>query len=160
LGYETVLHFARSNASRIIIASRNLEKCQTAARKVYSDVPSYRGKVDVLQLDLSSFDSVKSFCKELNDDKDRLDYVIANAGVSKAAFKKTGDGYEETMQVNGLSTALMGLLLLPKLEETAGREVPAGSKGLKPTMVIVASEGECKSSIPVSYTRERMEKHC
>lgn len=142
IGYEAVLHFARSSASRIIIASRNLSKCQTAAEKVYSDVPSYRGRVDVMELDLASFASVIAFCNKVNEDKGRLDIVLANAGMSKLAFAKTKDGYEEIMQVNGLSTALMAVLLLPKLEQTAGMGVPQTSKGMKPTISLVASEGE------------------
>lgn len=100
-----------------------------------------------MELDLSSFDNTIGFCKAVNEDEGRLDFIVANAGVSKMAYKQTGDGYEEVLQVNGLSTALMGLLLLPKLEKTAGLAVPEGSKGLKPTLTVVASEG--KSLIPI-----------
>lgn len=71
-----------------------------------------------------------------------MDFVIANAGVDNSSFKKTGEGYEETIQINGIATALMSLLLLPKMEETAGKDVPMESKGLKPTLVVVGSEGE------------------
>jgi NAD(P)-dependent dehydrogenase (short-subunit alcohol dehydrogenase family) len=94
-----------------------------------------------MQLDLSSFDSITSFCDKVRADKGRLDIVCANAGIMKAKFGKTADGHEATMQVNGLGTGLMALLLLPKLEETADLPEPEGSKGIKPSMCIVASEG-------------------
>lgn len=142
LGYAAVLHFARSNASRIIITSRSLQRAQAAAEQVHKDVPSYRGIVDVMRLDLASWSSTIAFCKALNSDPGRLDIIVANAGVKTDTYQQTADGYEGALQINGLATALMCLLCLPKLGETAGMEVPAGSKGMKPTLTIVASDGE------------------
>lgn len=119
-----------------------MKKIEAAIEQVYRDVPSYRGKIEAMQLDLSSFDSTIKFCEKVRADKGRLDIVLANAGVLKAQYTQTSDGHEEVMQVNGLSTGLMALLLLPKLEETADLPVPEGSKGIKPSMCVVASEGE------------------
>jgi NAD(P)-dependent dehydrogenase (short-subunit alcohol dehydrogenase family) len=142
LGYETVLHFARNNASRIIIASRNGQKCQAAAEQVYRDVPTYRGKVDVKLVDLASFQSIIDFASGLEAEQSRLDFVVANAGVIKAKYGSTKDGYEEVLQVNGLSTGLMSLLLLPILAATAKLPVPTATKNLKPALCVVASDGE------------------
>ena len=142
LGFETVLHFARNNASRIIIASRNREKCEAAAQKVYAEVPSYRGKVDVMIVDFKSFKSVIEFCDAVKKDEDRLDVVVANAGILTTKYQTTADGWEEVLQVNDLSTGLMSLLLFPKLVKTGKRAVPSGSPDLKPHLTIVASEGE------------------
>lgn len=116
--------------------------------QVYRDVPNYRGKIDAMELDLSSFSSVISFCEKVQADPGRLDIVLANAGIMKAKYSQTMDGHEATMQVNGLSTGLMALLLLPKLEETAGLPGPKGSEGVKPSMCIVSSEGESPSLLP------------
>ncbi|WRT66633.1 uncharacterized protein IL334_003592 [Kwoniella shivajii] len=140
LGYASVLHYARSNASRIIIASRDLKRIQTSIEQVYRDVPTYKGKIDAMQVDLSSFDSVRTFCESVKADSGRLDIVLANAGIMNAKYAQTGDGYERVLQVNGLATGLMAVLLLPKLEETASLPVPEASKGMKPSITIVASD--------------------
>ncbi|KAK8849438.1 hypothetical protein IAR55_004770 [Kwoniella newhampshirensis] len=140
LGYAAVLHYARSTASRIIIASRDTKRISAAIAQVYRDVPSYRGRIDAMELDLSSFESVRAFCKAVRADPGRLDIVVANAGIMRAEYTKTADGYESVLQVNGLATGLMALLLLPKLEQTAALPVPAGSEELKPSMSIVASD--------------------
>lgn len=95
-----------------------------------------------MQLDLSSFDSIKQFAKDLREDKGRLDFVVANAGVMKVKYEQTKDGYEQTLQVNGIGTGLMSVLVLPKLEETAGMDIPEKSRGIKPSLCVVASEGE------------------
>jgi retinol dehydrogenase-12 len=123
-----------------------MSKIESAIEQVYKDVPSYRGKIDGMQLDLSSFDNTIKFCEKVRADKGRLDIVLANAGVYKAQYTQTVDGHEEVMQVNGLSTGLMATLLLPKLEETADLPAPEASKGMKPSMCIVASEGEYLTS--------------
>jgi retinol dehydrogenase-12 len=143
LGYANVVHFAKANASRIIIASRDITRIQKAITQVYKDVPSYRGSIEAMQLDLADFDNVRAFAKAINDDeRGRLDVVVANAGIMKAKFSTTKDGHESVMQVNGLATGLMAVLLLPKLEKTAGMPAPEKSKGMKPSMTIVASDGE------------------
>jgi retinol dehydrogenase-12 len=142
LGYASVVHYARNNASRIIIASRSIKRIETAIEQVYRDVPNYRGQIDAMELDLSSFSSVASFCEKVRQDKGRLDIVLANAGIMGAKYTQTLDGHEEVIQVNGLSTGLMALLLLPKLEETADLPRPEGSEAVKPSMCIVSSEGE------------------
>jgi retinol dehydrogenase-12 len=103
-----------------------------------------------MQVDLSSFKSVIAFAEQVNADPDRLDIVVANAGVAPAKFVKTADGHEETIQVNGLSTGLMSMLLLPKLAATADKPAPSGSN-LKPTLCLVASEGE--SCIPFQSSK-------
>jgi NAD(P)-dependent dehydrogenase (short-subunit alcohol dehydrogenase family) len=142
-----VLHLARHNASRIIIASRNRAASETKAREAHAAVPSFRGVIDVEELDLGSFASVIAFCKRINSDSGRLDVVLANAGLSRVAFKQTYDGYEQVLQVNVLSTGLLALLLLPKLEATARMGQPDGAPApLKPHLTIVSSEGEPAST--------------
>lgn len=146
LGYETVLHLARHNASRIIIASRNRAASESKAREAHAAVPSFRGVIDIEELDLGNFASVIAFSKRITSDPRRLDVVLANAGLSRVAFKQTDDGYEQVLQVNVLSTGLLALLLLPKLEATARMGEPDGAPApLKPHLTIVSSEGESRS---------------
>lgn len=143
LGFEAALHFARLNASTIVFAVRNPDKAKAYTEKLYKQVPSFRGEVKTLALDLSSFESVRSFAKELETAVPRLDFAVLNAGVFNTKHTMTKEGWLADIQVNVLSTGLLGLLLLPKLQATAKLPQPAGATPavLKPQLHIVASEG-------------------
>jgi len=56
--------------------------------------------------------------KVLNDIPSPIGYIVLCAGIVCGARRITGDGIEETLQVNALSQALLLDLLLPKLESS------------------------------------------
>lgn len=62
---------------------------------------------------MSTFAGVKSFVDALQADFKAIDIVLLNAGVYKMTYEQSPDGWEETLQVNTLSTILLGQLLLP-----------------------------------------------
>ncbi|BGP39461.1 hypothetical protein JCM10450v2_003425 [Rhodotorula kratochvilovae] len=142
LGFAAAQHFARLNASTIIFAVRNPDKAKGYVEQLYKDVPSFRGEVKTLALDLSSFASVRQFIKEVDGAVPRLDFALLNAGVANAEHVETADGWLQDIQVNDLSTGLLALLLLPKLQATSKLPQPAGAEPahLKPQLHIVASE--------------------
>lgn len=110
---------AKFNASTLILACRNVQKGETAKRAILDHAgPSSKTTIEVWQVDLDSFDSVKSFAARINTQLTRLDGLIANAGVSLEEFSLC-EGYERTVTVNVISTFLLALLVLPKLNETA-----------------------------------------
>lgn len=55
--------------------------------------------MDALQLDLSSFKSVRYFVDEFNKKYNSLDILVNNAGLDKST-KMTEDGNSEVFQVN------------------------------------------------------------
>jgi NAD(P)-dependent dehydrogenase (short-subunit alcohol dehydrogenase family) len=61
--------------------------------------------------------STASFASTLISSVKSIDYVLLNAGLRNTEHHLSGDGFEETLQVNLLSTALLGILLLPWLKE-------------------------------------------
>ncbi|TNY23008.1 hypothetical protein DMC30DRAFT_414608 [Rhodotorula diobovata] len=142
LGYAAAQHFARLNTSTIVFAVRNPTKAKSYVEQLYKDVPTYRGEVKTLALDLTSFASVRSFVKELDAAVPRLDFALLNAGVINMEHVETEDGWLADIQVNVLSTGLLALLLLPKLNATAKLPQPTGGEpaDLKPQLHIVASE--------------------
>ena len=73
--------------------------------------------VDVWHLDLASYESVKQFAKKA-EGLDRLDVVMENAGISIRKWTKMEDD-EANITTNVVSTFLLGLLVLPKMRETA-----------------------------------------
>ncbi|KAI1383975.1 putative short-chain dehydrogenase/reductase family protein [Hypoxylon trugodes] len=119
LGYETSKHLVNCRAKKVIMAVRNLEAGETAKAEIES-ATNNRGIAEVWSLDLSSFDSVKSFAKRVNSQLDRIDAVIENASVAHDRWS-TVEGYEASTTINILSTFLLAVLVLPKLTEVAKR---------------------------------------
>lgn len=90
--------------------------------------------MDVWQVDLGSFQSVKEFCHRADAELDRLDVVIENAGIAIGTYVEADGGFESTIAVNVVSTFLMALLLLPTMRRTAMRF------NIEPKLVIVSSD--------------------
>ena len=131
LGLETVAHYVRLNASSVILTSRNVDNGERAKAEIEARY-SRQGVISVWQLDMSRFANVESFAKRVEAELPRLDMAVLNAGVHTAKYTKSPEGWEETLQVNTLSTSLLAILLLPKLEK-------AKSSTSMPHMHIVGS---------------------
>ncbi|KAI2470635.1 short chain dehydrogenase [Annulohypoxylon bovei var. microspora] len=116
LGLETARHFVRLKSEKVILGCRDLSKGEVAKKDIESS-EGRLGVVEVWELDLGSFDSVKSFCHRA-EELDRLDIVVENAGLSSKNYEVL-EGYERQVTVNVISTFLMGLMLLPKLRKSA-----------------------------------------
>lgn len=143
LGKEAARHFSRLGAEKIILAVRNLEKGAAAAEDIVRSTRhvNEKGTVEVWKLDMSSYASVEQFCKRAETELPRIDIFIANAGVAPVKFSRV-EGEEEMITVNVISTFLLALLMMPKLEETARKF------GVKPTMTITSSEVHGHTTFP------------
>ncbi|KAJ3018769.1 hypothetical protein HKX48_002636 [Thoreauomyces humboldtii] len=143
LGLEAARHVARLNCAKLIIACRTVSKGETA-RKEIEDAFAGKSetKVEVWQLDLGSYDSVKSFGKRVCA-LDRLDAIVENAGISTRNFALV-EGHESTITTNVVSTFLLALLVLPKLRETAR------TFGVVPRLTIVSSDVHFFTTFPES----------
>ncbi|GAA5970388.1 hypothetical protein JCM8115_004542 [Rhodotorula mucilaginosa] len=142
LGYKTAQHFARLGVSTLILPVRFLKKGEKFAQQLHKDVPSFRGDIKLLELDLNRFATIQKLVHELETSVDRLDFAILNAGCIRNKYTLTPDGYEETTQVNVLATGLLAVLLLPLLGKTAKLPKPADAvpASRKPQLEIVSSE--------------------
>jgi len=67
---------------------------------------------------MADYSSVKSFSQKVVNDLQRVDAVLANAGISTNQFA-LAEGLEQTLTVNVVSTFLLSRLCLPALERTA-----------------------------------------
>ncbi|KAI0344674.1 NAD(P)-binding protein [Trametopsis cervina] len=116
IGFETALHFARipKPPTRIVMACRSEEKGRDAAALIQKET-GFLPEVRVV--DLSDFQTVIAFAKGLEDVP--LDIVVANAGVRLVEYQVSKDGWEQSLQINHLSTALLSFLLLPNLARAA-----------------------------------------
>ncbi|KAK5110276.1 hypothetical protein LTR62_006129 [Meristemomyces frigidus] len=139
LGKETVRHFVRLNAEKVIIACRSIEKGE-AAKQDIERISGRHGVVEVWKLDLQDYDSVKAFAQKAQGLR-RLDIVIENAGINTFKYVSAA-GNESTITVNVVSTFLLALLLLPKLQESG--KITATT----PTLTIVSSEVHFLTALP------------
>lgn len=125
LGLEAASQLLSFKLSQLILAVRSSQKGEAAATQLRLQYPN--AKLEVWALDMSSYDSIRTFARCVENDLSRLDMVVLNAGVRKLSFgKDRGTGHEETIQINYLSTVLLSILLLPSLKsksppELAGR---------------------------------------
>jgi len=135
LGYEAAYKFASLGASHLIIAVRDVRKGEVAKSRLEERLGplSKTCLLEVWQLDLSDYDSVKSFAKRVDSELEQLDVAVLNAGVFNLRFGQSHYDWENDLQVNTLSTTLLALLLLPKLKETAR------TTGRTPTLELVSS---------------------
>lgn len=119
LGLEAARHLVRLNAARVILAVRNTAKGE-AARASIEQSTGRTGVVEVWELDLARYASVRAFAARAARELPRLDAVVANAALLTQRFAVAEDN-EATITVNVVSTFLLALLLLPQLRESSER---------------------------------------
>jgi NAD(P)-dependent dehydrogenase (short-subunit alcohol dehydrogenase family) len=138
LGFEASIKFLRQGVSSLIIGSRDHERGKKAKERLERLTGRSSGVIQVWPLDMSSFQSVAEFASRVNREVPTLDVAILNAGVMHRAYTLSQDGWEDTLQVNTLSTALLALLLLPKLQQSLP-VLSSPSSASTPHLVIVSS---------------------
>ncbi|KAF3402133.1 Short chain dehydrogenase yanD [Talaromyces pinophilus] len=131
LGYHAALHLLSLKLSHLILAVRSLDKGKSAANQLQARYPA--AKIHVWHLEMTSYESIRAFCRQVETDLPRLDITILNAGIVKGHFKKCSTGHEESIQVNYLSTFLLAILMLPLSKSKA----PTG----KPGRLTIVSSG-------------------
>ncbi len=146
LGLEAARHISRLNASLVILGVRNLSKGAAAKESILESTNQPSRSIEVWELDLSSFDSVKAFAAKANQLR-RLDGILENAGIMTKNFKLV-EGYESTITVNVISTFLLALLILPKLKESASKF------NIQPRLSIVASDVHFLVKFPERYSED------
>eukprot|EP00871_Galdieria_phlegrea_P002483 jgi/Galph1/3235/GphlegSOOS_G1913.1 len=119
IGKETARYFFESGAT-IILACRNMKSGEQVIEELCdSDIQSTKRLV-VLELDLSSTNSVRSFVRKFESLQVPLHYLILNAGVMGGPLAFTQDGVELHFGVNHLGHFMLTMLLMDKISETSG----------------------------------------
>ena len=125
LGLETTRALAKAGA-RVVMATRNAAKTEAAAARVRRAVPG--AVLEQVTLDLADLSSVAHAAAVIADRHDRVDRVIANAGLMATPLQRTVDGFEMQIGVNHLGHSAFVAGLLPTLG------------GDDPRIVVVSSE--------------------
>lgn len=124
LGKEATRVLAGKGA-KVIMAVRNTEKGDHVAKEIKNQFQA--AELVVMNLDLASMKSVKSFADKFASQYKRLDILINNAGVMMSPFSRTEDGFEIQMGTNHLGHFALTGHLMPLLRKTKGSRIVATS---------------------------------
>ncbi|XP_019782919.1 retinol dehydrogenase 13 isoform X1 [Tursiops truncatus] len=140
IGKQTALELARRGGT-IILACRDLEKCEAAAKEIRGETLNHR--VNARHLDLASLKSIREFAAKISEagciitpvtegeteshicphpclpEEERVHILINNAAVMRCPHWTTEDGFEMQLGVNYLGHFLLTNLLLDKLKASA-----------------------------------------
>ncbi len=114
IGLETTRLLAARGA-RVLVPVRSEAKARQA-------LASLEG-VETVPLDLADRSTVRSFADALLERFDRLDLLIANAGVMACPLSRVGPGWELQFAVNHLGHFALAQALMPLLMRTEGARV-------------------------------------
>lgn len=120
IGYETALAIAREGAD-LIVVSRNPEKGEAAVEKIKKETGNQQ--VELLQIDMSSQQSIRAGAEAIRKKWDRLDVLVNNAGTWFSKRVLTEDGIETQFAVNHLAYFLFTRQLLPLLRKATESRV-------------------------------------
>ncbi|KAM9977908.1 hypothetical protein ACTFIR_011785 [Dictyostelium discoideum] len=144
IGLLVINHLVREKCEnyKFILPVRNLEKGELLKKQL----KEINEKVDItlMEMDLSSFESIRNFVKNFNQlNLPHLDILVNNAGIMQPRFIKTVDGFESTIGVNHLGTSLLTLLLLKNFKNSSNYENSNGASSNNEdvgNIVILSSE--------------------
>ncbi|MEO6922746.1 MAG: oxidoreductase [Bryocella sp.] len=126
IGYWTAVELARHGAS-VLLGCRNPQKGLAALDRLRAEVPG--AQTQVVELDMASLDSIRSFASSFVASGAALDLLVNNAGVMAIKDRQlTTDGFERQFGTNHLGHfALTGLLIPALLRAPAPRVVTVAS---------------------------------
>jgi len=111
---------ARRHAT-VILLSRERKRAEKEARAI--SAKAQNAKTDVMEIDLSSQESIRSFVVDFTSHYDRLHVLVNAAGVLMFERRLTEDEIEMTVAVDYLGHFLLTNLLLPVLSRSAPSRV-------------------------------------
>ncbi|MGW0886021.1 SDR family NAD(P)-dependent oxidoreductase [Streptomyces sp. NPDC002671] len=118
LGLETTRGLVAAGA-RVIVPARR----PGLARAALADVDG----CDVIPMDLADLDSVRAATAQINDSIDRLDLLMAVAGVMATPERRVGPGWEGQLAVNHFGHVTLACELYPLLAAASGARVVVNS---------------------------------
>ncbi|GAB1315623.1 Short-chain dehydrogenase/reductase tropG [Madurella fahalii] len=140
--------FARREVDTLVLV--DVKDCTGVKEQIESELRSEGNekkvpRILVWKVDMMSFKGCLELAKRLRE-LDYLDHALLTAGILSFDRKESPDGWETSIQINFLSTALIALLLLPALKSSPGNPNP-------PVLTFVTSFGVYPSSFTMSVPK-------
>ncbi|KAM0429274.1 hypothetical protein ACHAPT_006488 [Fusarium lateritium] len=114
VGIETARAIHATGAS-VFLGVRDLVKGQQAIEYIKASDPENKAPLELIEISLDSFDSVRKGAEALLAKSKELNILILNAGVMYTPEGRTVDGFETQFGVNHLGHFLLFQLLKPAL---------------------------------------------
>jgi retinol dehydrogenase-12 len=142
IGKETARVLAQHSPATLWVGARNVTSGNQAVSEI-QDLASAKTLVKLLEMDLTSFASVKRAADRVKASSDRLDVLILNAGMMGGEPTTTPGGYEKNFGTNHMGHALLLKLLTPLLQNAVDKPI-----GTEPRIVILSSRGHTSGQLP------------
>lgn len=97
LGAESIKQLAAHNPARIYLCARTRSTAESTVSSILSSLPAEKKQanlIEILELDLGDFNSVKKCADEFLRREKRLDILLLNAGIAFEGADLTKSGYE------------------------------------------------------------------
>ena len=121
IGYQAAADLARHGA-HVLLGVRNPAKGQDALGRLRREVPG--ASAEVVELDVASLQSIRSFAEVFLRREQALDVLINNAGVMALPKREvTPDGFERQFGTNHLGHFALTGLLMPALGRASAARV-------------------------------------
>ena len=155
IGRVTALALAAEGTS-LVLPVRNMEKGEAVKQEVIKKTENTA--VDLMPIDMASFDSIRRFAEQFKEKHDELHLLINNAGTWETKKRLTEDGIEMNFAVNHLAPFLLTNLLLDTIVASApARIVNVSSAAHKQaTMNVDDLEGKQRWSSMRSYSQSKL----
>ena len=125
IGYSTARELARKGA-KVVIGCRSDERGRDAVARIKQEL-SGAVHIEYINLDLSSFKSVKTFVSSFRSKFYSMDILILNAAVIMNSYDETENGFEAQIGTNHLGHFLLVKLLLPMIRYSKTRVIHISS---------------------------------
>lgn len=121
---------------RVIAIGHDEVRCEAAKLQLNAAYPD--AAVTFLRADLMQQREVERIASEIsslleNENENRLEVLINNAGCVRSWYATTEEGYEQQFALNHLAAFLLTYHLLPYLHRARGRVIMTGSESHKHT---------------------------
>lgn len=125
IGIET-LRALHTTGAHVFGTVRSLSKGQKVVDDILSEAHPSGGKITLIDVSLDSLASVRSGVADfLQKSGNKLNLLVANAGIMATPYEKTKDGFESQFGTNHLAHFLLFQLLKPALLASATPEYPS-----------------------------------
>ena len=110
-------HELAGRGAKVVLACRNQTKAEAAREEIVGRTPG--ADVDIMSVDLSSFEHIHRFAADLAKQHPKVDVLVNNAGAVPQKQQYTEEGFELQFGANYLGAFLLTHLVLPRLEAAA-----------------------------------------
>jgi len=128
IGRETARQLANAGA-HVILPCRDRARGVAAMKEIEESLSACKGTLEVMELDLQSFDSVRAFSAALEKKKAALNLLVCNAGMW-ASERQLIDGIDVDLYVNHFAHFLLFHGVLPSLQRAKNSRVVVLSSAL------------------------------